>query len=62
MKKKITILASDISDNLFLSARNIKNLCVIPVESASTYDLLDNNCIIADIASIDLLNSQLGGS
>ncbi|NQU66299.1 MAG: 50S ribosomal protein L4, partial [Candidatus Marinimicrobia bacterium] len=39
--KKITILAKDINDNLWFSARNIKNIALIPAETASTYDILD---------------------
>ena len=57
--QKVTVLADIVSDNLFLGARNIKNICVIPAISASTYDLLDNNYILADLASVESLNKQL---
>jgi len=57
--KKVTILADEISENLFLGARNIKNLCIIPASSASAYDLLDNNIILADLASVETFNKQL---
>ena len=59
VNQKITVLADTVSDNLFLGARNIKNICVIPAISASTYDLLDNNYILADMASVESLNTQL---
>ncbi len=57
--KKVTILADEISENLFLGARNIKKLCIIPATSASAYDLLDNNIILADLASVKTLNKEL---
>ena len=57
--KKVTILVNEISENLLLGSRNIKNICVIPATSASAYDLLDNQLILVDLASIELLNKQL---
>ena len=57
--QKVTVLADTISENLFLGARNIKNICVISANSASTYDLLDNNYILADVLSVESLNKQL---
>ena len=57
--KKVTILADEVSQNLFFGARNIKNICVISATSASAYDLLDNHIILADLASVEALNKQL---
>ena len=57
--KKVTILADEVSENLFFGARNIKNICVIHAISASAYDLLDNQIILADLASVEMLNKQL---
>ena len=57
--KKVTILADEVSENLFFGVRNIKNICVISVTSASAYDLLDNHIILADLASVETLNKQL---
>jgi len=57
--KKVTILADEVSENLFFGARNINNICVIPATSASAYDLLDNHVILADLASVEALNIQL---
>jgi large subunit ribosomal protein L4 len=56
---KVTVLASVISEELWLSARNIKNITVIPAESASTYDLIDCKNILIDVAGIESLNTQL---
>ena len=57
--KKVTILAEDLTENLFFGARNIQNVWVITATSASAYDLLDNQIILADLASVESLNKQL---
>ena len=57
--KKVTILANEVSENLFFGARNIKNICVVPATSASAYDLLDNQVILADVASVEVFNKKL---
>ena len=57
--KKVTILADEVSENLFFGVRNIKNICLISATSASAYDLLDNHIILADLASVEALNKQL---
>ena len=57
--KKVTILTDTIEDNLYLGSRNIKNICVVPVRSASAYDLLDCQLIVADLESVGILNKQL---
>ena len=60
-EKKVTILIgkSKMDDNLYFGSRNIKNICVVPAHSASTYDLLDCQLILADVASVEILNNQL---
>ena len=57
--KKITILTDIVEENLFLSSRNIKNVCVIPAESASTYDLMDCQVLLVNEPGINILNNQL---
>ena len=57
--KKITVLTDSMEDNLYFGSRNIKNICFVPVQSASTYDLLDCQMIIANEASVEILNKQL---
>ena len=57
--KKVTILAGEMEDNLYFGSRNIKNICVVPAHSASTYDLLDCQLILADVESVEILNNQL---
>lgn len=57
--KKITILLKDVSDNLWFSSRNIKNVALIPAEATSTYDIMDSQVILFDVKGIESLNSQL---
>ncbi|MBC8257357.1 MAG: 50S ribosomal protein L4 [Candidatus Marinimicrobia bacterium] len=57
--KKVTVLTDAMEENLYLGSRNIKNICVVPVQSASTYDLLDCQMILANEASVEILNNQL---
>ena len=57
--EKVTVLTDTMEENLYLGSRNIKNICVIPVQSASTYDLLDCQMILANEASVEILNKQL---
>ena len=57
--KKITVLTDVIEENLYLGSRNLKNLCVVPVSSASTYDLIDCQILLISEPSINILNKQL---
>ena len=58
-EKKVTILTGKMDDNLYFGSRNIKNICIVPAHSASTYDLLDCQLILADVASVEIINNQL---
>ncbi len=57
--KKVTILADEVGDNLFFGSRNVKNVNVIPAKTASTFDLLDCQVLVADVAGAESLNAQL---
>jgi large subunit ribosomal protein L4 len=58
-EKRVTILTDKLEDNLYLGSRNIKNIYVVPAGSASTYDLLDCQLILSDLAGVEILNNQL---
>ena len=57
--KKVTILSGEVGDNLFLGSRNVKNVNVIPARAASTFDLLDCQILVVDVAGAESLNAQL---
>ena len=60
LNQKVTFFADSLEDNLYYSSRNVKNVSVIPVSTASTFDLLDNKIVIIDRNSVEFLNKQLG--
>ncbi len=57
--KKVTVLVASYHDNVFLAARNIPNVYVVEATSASTYDLLDCEVLLAEKSGLALLNEQL---
>ena len=57
--KKVTILVASLSENLFLSSRNVPNIYLVEATSASTYDLLDCEKLLFDKAGLVLLNKNL---
>jgi len=57
--KKLLILTSEFDEGLMLGGRNLKNVAIIETASVSAYDLIDNEAILMDKASVEILNSQL---
>ena len=57
--KKVTILTDKMEENLYLGSRNIKNTYVVSAQSASAYDLLDCQIILANESSVEILNNKL---
>ena len=59
-KKKITLLVnSNDNKNLDMASRNLNNLCLVRASSASTYDLIDCEILIADKDSVSALTKLL---
>jgi large subunit ribosomal protein L4 len=56
---KITLLVNSEKNNLFLAARNLPNVYLVESTSASTYDLIDCEVIVAEKSGLELLNKQL---
>ena len=57
--KKLLILTSGFDETLMLGGRNLKNVAIIETSYVSAYDLIDNEAILMDKASVDILNAQL---
>jgi len=57
--KKLLILTSVFDEALMLGGRNLKNVAIIETAYVSAYDLIDNEVILMDKASIEILNAQL---
>ncbi|HCW75792.1 MAG TPA: 50S ribosomal protein L4 [Candidatus Marinimicrobia bacterium] len=58
--KKVLFLISAWDDNFYLAGRNLGNVAIVETNYASAYDLLDNEVIVMDEASVAILNDQLG--
>ena len=56
---KITLLVDSEKNNLFLAARNLPNVYLVESISASAYDLIDCDIIVAEKSGLELLNNQL---
>jgi len=54
--KKLLILTSTFDETLMLGGRNLKNLAIIETAFVSAYDLIDNEAILMDKASVEILN------
>ena len=59
---KITLLVDSEKNNVFLAARNLPNVYLVESTSASTYDLIDCDVIVAEKSGLELLNNQLMAS
>ena len=57
--KKVTVLVDEVGDNLFLGSRNLKSVTLIPAKTASTFDMLDCQTLVVDVAGAESLNAQL---
>lgn len=57
--KKLTILVSEIEENLYLAARNIPNVYVVPAERASTYEIMDCEVLVIEKSSVKSINEAL---
>lgn len=58
-EKRITMLASEINENLSLAVRNFYNILLVEAERASTYDMLDCEVLLIDKAGFEKLNNRL---
>lgn len=57
--KKLTMLVPEIDENLYLAARNIPNVYVVPAERASTYELMDCEVVLIEKTAVKSINEAL---
>ena len=57
--KKLTLLATGYNENLDKSVRNLRNINLVEAKKVSTYDLIDCDVLVADKASVEILNNLL---
>jgi large subunit ribosomal protein L4 len=57
--QKVLILTSEANQNLYLSARNLRHVRVLPFREASAYDVLDANALLIEEGALN--GAQEGG-
>ncbi len=57
--KKLTILVSEFTDELWLASRNVPKVYIVPVERASTFDILDCDVLLIEKSATEKLNTLL---
>ncbi len=58
--KKVLFLISEWNDEFYLAGRNLHTVAMVETAYASAYDLIDNEVIVMDEASVNIINAQLG--
>lgn len=57
--KRITLLATNVTENLYLATRNFYNILLVEAERASTYDIMDCEVLLVDKEGMENLNQRL---
>ncbi|MDD3715989.1 MAG: 50S ribosomal protein L4 [Candidatus Marinimicrobia bacterium] len=57
--KKLTVLVAAFTEELYLAARNIPNVYIVPAERASTYEIMDCDTLVIEQSAVDILNAAL---
>ena len=59
--RKLTIVTSEVDNNLLLASRNIKYINVVKASSCSIVDLFDSDIILIDSSGLEVISSRFGG-
>ena len=59
--KKLTIVTSEIANNLLLASRNVKYVNLVKASSCSVVDLFDSEIILIDSKGLEILSSRFEG-
>ena len=57
--KKLTLLITELNENLDKSVRNLRSVNLVEAKKVSTYDLIDCDVLVLDKASFEILNDLL---
>lgn len=58
--KKVTIVVSDVNDNLRLASRNIEHIKIVKALSCSVADLMNNDALLFDASALALVSERFG--
>ena len=53
---KLTLITSELNENLYLSCRNLNNIKFVNVNNFSVYDIINSDMLVLDKASVEKLN------
>jgi len=59
--RKLTIVTSEVDNNLLLASRNVKYINVVKASSCSIVDLFDSDIVLIDSSGIEVISSRFGG-
>ncbi len=59
--RKLTIVTSEVDNNLLLASRNIKGVDIVKASSCSIVDLFDSDIILIDSGGLEVISSRFGG-
>ena len=59
--RKLTIVTSEVDNNLLLASRNIKGVNIVKGSSCSIVDLFDSDIILIDSGGLEVISSRFGG-
>ena len=59
--RKLTIVTSEVDNNLLLASRNIKGVNIVKASSCSIVDLFDSDIILIDSGGLEVISSRFGG-
>jgi large subunit ribosomal protein L4 len=58
-ERKVLILTSGVSANVYLSARNLQNVQVLPFAEASAYDVLNANQLLIEADALRVTDEEV---
>ena len=59
--RKLTIVTSEVDNNLLLASRNIECVNIVKASSCSIVDLFDSDFILIDSGGLEVISSRFGG-
>lgn len=59
--RKLTIVTSEVDNNLLLASRNIEGVNIVKASSCSIVDLFDSDIILIDSGGLEVISSRFGG-
>ena len=58
--KKMTIVVSEVNQNLALASRNIEHVNIVKASSCSVADLMNNDALLLDADALTLMSERFG--